>query len=444
MTLEELSKEQWDDCLIIFDTSAICKMYDMTDQTKKTMVEILDYLKDRIWIPGHVVFEYHKNRIKVIHNPSKEKYTVPDYFSNLILKEKGKSFIKSLENDKDYHPFISDGAFEKANVALEEAIKNLAEVKTILKKEFDKRKKEIERLVVNDIILNSISTLPHGEDLSFSQMQAICEEGEFRYRNSIPPGYMDGKEINGRKKLGFDAYGDLFVWKQILTHVKSHKKDVIFICNDEKEDWWENFKKHTLRNELLKEFEEASDHTVFGTSLEGFISELVNRYKDDTGLPFYEGLEAVKDVLEYYSHFTSPGMTKDDVYAFLKCKNCGHTMRVVLKDVDFDWEEDSWDERERGPEYGYNANIHFECDDCLEDMELSFSLTEYPVGKIEEIRLNSKQCTIENDPNWMRVIEPTIDKHYEECLYCGRRVRSLTYDMCDLCLDEFNRKIEKD
>lgn len=442
--LRNISKKKWDELMIVFDTSALCKMYDMTDSAKLTMISVLDYLKDRIFIPGHVLAEYHKNRIKVINNPLQEKYKIPACFVNTALKVDGKKFIERLGKGNYYHPFISEEAYKRAIKKLDDAIDALSRINTVLKDEFDIRKAEIANLVDHDEIKDMLATLQIGEEYSFYVMMKLCEEGEFRYRNSIPPGYMDAQKINGKCKLGLDIYGDLFIWKQIVEKAKDEHKDVLFLCNDTKEDWWEDYNAKKLRRELTKEFEDTTCQSIYATSLEGFIEELEIRYKDESTLDFYEGLEAVKDVLDYYSHFTSPLMTEDDVYAMLKCKECGHVNRIVLDDLDFYWDEDSWTEKEMGTEFGYSTSQYFICKKCREKIDLNFYLTEYPAGRIETYDIEEVGCEIVNNPNWKRVIEPSFDREAHKCLYCGRWVHELTNDMCEECLDEFNHKIEKD
>lgn len=442
--LRNISKKKWDELMIVFDTSALCKMYDMTNSAKHTMISVREYLKDRIFIPGHVMTEYNKNRIKVINNPLQEKYKIPACFVNTALKVDGKKFIERLGKGNYYHPFISEEAYKRAIKKLDDAIDALSRINTVLKDEFDIRKAEIANLVDHDEIKDMLATLQIGEEYSFYVMMKLCEEGEFRYRNSIPPGYMDAKKINGKCKLGLDIYGDLFIWKQIVEKAKDEHKDVLFLCNDTKEDWWEDYNAKKLRRELTKEFEDTTCQSIYATSLEGFIEELEIRYKDESTLDFYEGLEAVKDVLDYYSHFTSPLMTEDDVYAMLKCKECGHVNRIVLDDLDFYWDEDSWTEKEMGTEFGYSTSQYFICKKCREKIDLNFYLTEYPAGRIETYDIEEVGCEIVNNPNWKRVIEPSFDREAHKCLYCGRWVHELTNDMCEECLDEFNHKIEKD
>ena len=90
----------------------------------------------------------------------------------------------------------------------------------------------------------------------FKKLFEIIKEGEVRYRNMLPPGYMDDNEVY-KKKKGFQKYGDLIIWKEILRYSSVQKKPIILICNDKKEDWFNADKKSELespRHELLKEF----------------------------------------------------------------------------------------------------------------------------------------------------------------------------------------------
>lgn len=92
-----------------------------------------------------------------------------------------------------------------------------------------------------------------GNRIRFSEQLKIIREGELRYKYKIPPGYED---IN---KDGVEKFGDLFVWKEILDlPVEKSVKDIIFITNDIKEDWWSKDSQDNLvvHDKLLSEFKE--------------------------------------------------------------------------------------------------------------------------------------------------------------------------------------------
>jgi len=79
-------------------------------------------------------------------------------------------------------------------------------------------------------------------------LNQLYKEGEARYEQERPPGYMDiGKGKNDGAESYFygdlivqGQFGDFILWKQILEEAQKRErlKHLIFITDDEKEDWW--------------------------------------------------------------------------------------------------------------------------------------------------------------------------------------------------------------
>ena len=101
--------------------------------------------------------------------------------------------------------------------------------------------------MVQDLIINKQVM----QDFTRDEVYVICEEGENRYKKEIPPGYKDGK-----KKDGIRKYSDLILWKEVIRYAKEQKKNIIFVTDDVKPDWWniEN-DKYEFLPQLIKEFE---------------------------------------------------------------------------------------------------------------------------------------------------------------------------------------------
>ena len=76
----------------------------------------------------------------------------------------------------------------------------------------------------------------------FQKKLLTLQEGQIRYDNLIPPGFRDSA------KVGEAKYGDLFVWKDIIAIAKEKNTNIIFVCNDTKEDWWEKNKDIPIKN----------------------------------------------------------------------------------------------------------------------------------------------------------------------------------------------------
>ena len=119
-----------------------------------------------------------------------------------------------------------------------------------------------------------------GKKISFNEQLKIIKEGELRYKYKLPPGFKDDK------KEGIEKFGDLFIWKEILKlPTNKNTNNIIFVTNDEKNDWW-NKDEHgylEIREELLDEFLEINPNVsiVFMTigMFQKYASKLYSLYE---------------------------------------------------------------------------------------------------------------------------------------------------------------------
>lgn len=430
----------WKDAIIVFDTSSLCSLYDMTDDTKKTMMDIFTYLQDRIWIPAQVMYEYKKNREKVIMNPIQEKYQSPSFLRTNYPSEV-KEFIKKLKDMPYYHPYMKREVVDKLECLVESIGKQMDDIKKIFKEERDVRVKEIEYLKDSDIILDKISGLSIGSPFSTTDVMTIMREGEFRYRNLFPPGYMDESD-----KIGSQKYGDLMIWKEILKYAKEKNSPVIFVCDDVKIDWYmEHFKKGfptTPRHELIKEFNDEVGRDVWFYTLNQFVDKLESIYKDTSKLSFYEGLEAVKEVLAYASVEKSHrGKKMSSDILWVKCNNCGDEFELDSNDFDWYWEADGSSERSMGPETEYVCTETAECPSCMADIQLTFHVWEYPIGAFNDQDIGVENCSLLND---LDLSDYIIFEDREQCERCGGYDVLDSMGLCSTCTDEFQRRMNDD
>jgi hypothetical protein len=74
-------------------------------------------------------------------------------------------------------------------------------------------------------------------------------EERIRYRGTIPPGFNDAnkgrrdpKDPDAREEPGDNRFGDLALWREVITHAaKMHAKALIIATGDRKNDWFVNF-----------------------------------------------------------------------------------------------------------------------------------------------------------------------------------------------------------
>lgn len=247
-TQEEISA-LWDDCVFVFDANVFLDLYRYSPRTRNELIDILTSIAERIWTPHQVVLEFLKNRPGVI-------------LTQVSMYEKAKSILKGLhdrareEINKELtfrnHPFIDK---QELLCKIEDA---LGEIGKALDQD---KQNHPQDLTSQDSVLESIADLFQrkvGPPYSPKRLKEIYKEGEERYApevfpGEVPPGYEDAQ--GPKKKKGYDKYGDLVLWLQIIDEAKQAKRPVIFITNDTTEDWWWIAKGRTIgpRPELVAE-----------------------------------------------------------------------------------------------------------------------------------------------------------------------------------------------
>jgi len=268
--------DAWKQALFVFDTNVLLNIYRYHSGTRDELLNVLEQLADRIWIPHHVALEFQRNRLKVIAEQGKQLSEIHrtiensqrSLFADLekLQLNKRHSLINPEPLQSGFNNLVND--FLKELNRLQESQQKLTEpdpLKAKIETLFDKR--------VGDPPLNQ------------EEIDKLYKEAEQRYKLKIPPGYKDTeKDKDGADEHKHGGiiykrkYGDYLVWHQLLTHAKnSNSKAVIFVTDDGKEDWWRKVdfngqKTIGPRPELI---EEASLHSQVDTLLmynpEGFL-----------------------------------------------------------------------------------------------------------------------------------------------------------------------------
>ena len=439
----------WRNAIIVFDTCALLDFYYMTVEYQGIMAEILSYLSDRIWLPAQVVAEYEKNHDSALFKPKEEKYKANDIRNNHFVKDL-KKYIDLWENQY-YHPYLSEDKLKEVKSALAFIEPKIAEIKTIVSMEYQIRRREIDDIGKKDVINNVVHELKHGKPFTFSEIKRIVEEGTLRYANLIPPGYKDAET-----KEGIHQYGDLIIWKEILSFAKEVERDIIWVSNDIKSDWVivdelgsesksEKPSKEEIgkpRRELLAEFEEETGHTIWFYQTADFIKKLEELYKPtQTELKFYGQLGVVRDVLMQAEKERRLKRKHTGDTIFIRCDVCGELFALDAGELIFEWNGGVVDDRGMGYESEYESEESCECPHCKNQIDLTLQVWEYPMGAFNNQNIEIDGGEIEKPINLAKYID--FD-NYETCVVCGERNVLDENDMCEQCVAEIQRKIEAD
>ena len=68
LSSSELDK-LWKDGLIVFDTNVLLSLYRRSEDVRNDFISMMKGLKDRIWLPHQVGYEYHEHRLEEAMRP---------------------------------------------------------------------------------------------------------------------------------------------------------------------------------------------------------------------------------------------------------------------------------------------------------------------------------------------------------------------------------------
>ena len=277
-------KDVWDNSLIVFDTCALLNLYRYTEKTRDDYVNLLESNKERLWIPYQVAMEFLQNKKEVIKSQEKAYDEI-----NRSLEDTFKK-VESTFNNYKKHVVLDIEVFKSK-------IKNFIDN---IKIEIDKTHSKHPKYDKEDILLEKISSAFEnriGNDFSEDELNHLYKIGENRYKQQIPPGYKDAKNKNnqGNRHL----YGDLIVWKQIIKKALDEKCNIIFVTDDQKEDWWliENGKTISPRLELYKEFFEETKQRILIYKADSFLKNSNTYLKGGSDKIEKETIEEVQDII---------------------------------------------------------------------------------------------------------------------------------------------------
>lgn len=229
--------------VVVLDANILLKIYRSSPDYAEFVLECLDSIKDYVCIPFNVYWEYEKHRKEEYSKKQKSIKKSVEACSQLVSIIENKIKSQCHELSRNGYPDI-DGL-----------VYNLIDKVGELQDEFDSYFEEHQNLDFlnnwdEDKVLNLMNSFRKMPEPSASFIYKLCKEGEYRYKSQTPPGYKDAK------KDGVSKYGDLIVWAETYEYAVLNNKNIIFVTDDVKEDWWEKLDDGRIlfRKELVKEF----------------------------------------------------------------------------------------------------------------------------------------------------------------------------------------------
>ena len=252
------------DAVIVFDTNSLLTLYRLSEGDRARVVDLLDALKHRVWIPYQTALEFHKNRLKVV----REQLEAYDDSLKRVGDLRGQ-IVDSVRS----HPVLSQSEIRT------EINDRLISLDKYLRQQYNERHpSDIRNPYERDGVLDAVTTLFDGRvGPRPSENDERLKEAQKRIDEKVPPGYEDAK------KPIPERYGDFFLWRETLSYWGSagqgHAGGLILVSEETKPDWWlkdgRDLKNQRLvqpRPELVREAFEAGLSPFWMLSLRRFFS----------------------------------------------------------------------------------------------------------------------------------------------------------------------------
>lgn len=226
-TEDELS-QIFKDGTIALDTNVLFALYRMGTTTREKILDALldDAVRARIFVPHQVGLEYSRRRLQIAKEPHTAFNNVVGAVDGLkkLLAKTGDHNIRDTEVQKE----ISDAAAPLLD-KLKAEIRRIETEHTIPFSDVEK----------NDPVLNSLENILRdsgqlGTAPSPTELEELIEVAHDRYDRKVPPGYAD--KVGGKRKE--NPEGDYLIWHELLTRAASDSSPILFVTEDQTEDWY--------------------------------------------------------------------------------------------------------------------------------------------------------------------------------------------------------------
>lgn len=267
--------------IIIPDTNVLLNLYRYSPEFSEFGLQCLQEVIGSIYLPATVRIEFGKHCRAAFSDMEKRINNAGKNTEQQVAAARNK-ILSSCEPLERLH-------FPEVNVFRSELESLLNRLAQTANKFFEERRglelsshywggsDKVAELVKGIESYSHVFPAPSQEDIF-----TWCEEGQERYKKEIPPGFKDAKNKDGVRK-----YGDLIIWKELLNFARMQSKDIVFITDDVKADWWESENEQRIfHHKLVAEFEKTG-RTIIACESQDFYTAV----SDDYGIEKTDAVE---------------------------------------------------------------------------------------------------------------------------------------------------------
>jgi len=254
---------------IFCDTNVYLRIYDYSPEFADFAINCLLSVKDSLYLTHTSFLEYKKHYMSKY---ASAKNKIANYNKKLdeITMSYRESLLKEFERIQQYH-------FPDMDTLKTEAIRKVDELKNIFDEYYGNHELLVainDQYLIQDPIKSFVDSLSERilSPYSLEKIYDLCDEGQKRFKNQTPPGFKD------KNKDGIRQYSDLILWNEIIDYSIHNKKNILFVTDDVKIDWWSTESKddgttnRVFHPQLISEFEKKTNQKIIALTSNDFFA----------------------------------------------------------------------------------------------------------------------------------------------------------------------------
>jgi len=290
--------------LVVPDANVLLNLYRYHSQTQTDLLQVLEKLGDRLFVPHQVLVEFWHNRESALRDRQDTAESTIE-----ALKHQSEQTIAALRAWANRIALAPEklaeleGELQKGFGALTDAITELTEADEVERSPNTNTDPVLARL--ETILTGRVGAPPKPE-----AKEAAVKEALRRIEAEEPPGYKD------KNKDDDSAVGDYLVWTEVLHEAEQRSAEVLLVTGDVKDDWWRRERGETRgpRLELVTEMKKRAGVELFMLRPESLLRHAAAVLQIDVRE------ESVRDVerVERFLAGLSGGCTVESVRTFME------------------------------------------------------------------------------------------------------------------------------
>lgn len=282
-TEEELQR-LWDEATFCVDANVLLNLYRVDRETTEDYFKIFRAFGDRIFLPHEAANQFFQNRRGVIRTEQNSFSEAKQRVRNWVERRTGFANLKKQLSGDDIGQIIEDeiesvfedrkGYKEEVEAVKEDLIEHIKDLEERFTPTGTTRANTEEDEILGELMEIFEGKTGSGLD---EEMEDLKAEARERYESKQPPGYED---YDGEDELSRGECEDFLIWKQLMEFAEREGKDIVFITGEEKPDWWEVDREHSIirpTHELLREFGRETEQVFWMLTTEDMIDAADDR-----------------------------------------------------------------------------------------------------------------------------------------------------------------------